>query len=111
MFYLYGQCNQGDQPLAMDSFVRTAFLSFSFPTMDDPSRDLTQLESSDGSSGECDASGGREVDVAGQTVKSEEKLKKRGIELKPCRHVFCGVSPCISTVPSGSKRFMYIFLL
>ena len=72
-------------------------LSWSFPKhILNHTSDLLAADLSDDSDAETDADS-----VAGGKRKGKEKkgakLEKHGIELKPCQHVFCGVSLLGST--------------
>jgi hypothetical protein len=76
-------------------------LSWSFPQhILNHTSDLLAAELSDDSDAETDA----DSVALGGTRKGKEKkgakLEKHGIELKPCQHVFCGVSLLGSTNPA-----------
>jgi len=54
--------------------------------------DLLSIEMSDDSDAESDTGGRNRGNGRDRVDRRRSRLKKRGIELKPCSHVFCGVS-------------------
>lgn len=48
---------------------------------------------SDDSDAESDGDAGHTMHLTNHRERRRAKLGKHGIELQPCKHVFCGVSP------------------
>jgi hypothetical protein len=100
MYHLQELRRRHDQPLATDERV-SLFLVLVNQDAYQFISDLLSLDISDDSDEEDDEDDGRGGAAAVETVPLDPaarremrraKLKKRGLELKTCKHVFCGVS-------------------
>ena len=101
MYHLQELRRRHDQPLATDERVSLFLLVLVNRDAYQFISDLLSLDISDDSDEEDDEDDGRGGAAAVETVPLDPaarremrraKLKKRGIELKTCKHVFCGVS-------------------